>query len=69
MASWLSTTRSWWGMGRTGGSLHSLGAELENHEAVVDEVTCINPYDKKKGGVREIDTLQRMRNVKKCGKR
>jgi hypothetical protein len=38
--------------------LNTLGAELQNHVAVVDEVTCINPYDKKKGGVREIDTLQ-----------
>jgi hypothetical protein len=38
--------------------LHTLGAELDNRVAVVDEVTCINPYDRTKGGVREIDTLQ-----------
>jgi hypothetical protein len=38
--------------------LHSLGADLANHVAVVDEVTCINPYDKNKGGQREIDQLQ-----------
>jgi hypothetical protein len=38
--------------------LHTLGAHLHNRVAVVDEVTCINPYDRSKGGVREIDTLQ-----------
>ena len=38
--------------------LHTLGAELDSRVAVVDEVTCINPYDGSKGGVREIDTLQ-----------
>jgi hypothetical protein len=38
--------------------LQTLGADLKNHVAIVDEVTCINPYDKHKGGVREIDTLQ-----------
>jgi hypothetical protein len=38
--------------------LHTLGTELDNRVAVVDEVTCINPYDRSKGGVREIDTLQ-----------
>lgn len=38
--------------------LHTLGAELADRVAVVDEVTCINPYDRTKGGVREIDTLQ-----------
>jgi hypothetical protein len=38
--------------------LHTLGAGLPNRVAVVDEVTCINPYDRTKGGVREIDTLQ-----------
>jgi hypothetical protein len=38
--------------------LHTLGTQLENRVAVVDEVTCINPYDRSKGGVREIDTLQ-----------
>lgn len=38
--------------------LHTLGADVRNRVAVVDAVTCINPYDQKKGGVREIDTLQ-----------
>jgi hypothetical protein len=38
--------------------LRTLGSELDNRVAVVDEVTCINPYDHTKGGVREIDTLQ-----------
>jgi hypothetical protein len=38
--------------------LHTLGPDLKNHVAIVDEVTCINPYDRDKGGVREIDTLQ-----------
>jgi len=38
--------------------LHTLGPDLENHVAVVDEVTCINPYDRDKGGGREIDKLQ-----------
>jgi hypothetical protein len=38
--------------------LHSLGPDLGNHVAVVDEVSCVNPYDKFKGGVREIDQLQ-----------
>jgi hypothetical protein len=38
--------------------LHTLGAELDHRVAIVDEVTCINPYDRTKGGVREIDTLQ-----------
>ena len=38
--------------------LHTLGADIQDRVAVIDEVTCINPYDKKKGGVREIDTLQ-----------
>lgn len=38
--------------------LHTLGAQLAHRVAVVDEVTCINPYDRSKGGVREIDTLQ-----------
>jgi hypothetical protein len=39
--------------------LHTLGADIENRVAVVDEVTCVNPYDKNKGGGgREIDTLQ-----------
>jgi hypothetical protein len=39
--------------------LHTLGADLGMHVAVVDEVTCVNPYDRDKGnGGREIDTLQ-----------
>jgi hypothetical protein len=38
--------------------LHTLGPDLARHVAVVDEVPCINPYDRVKGGVREIDRLQ-----------
>jgi hypothetical protein len=39
--------------------LHTLGPDLDNRVAVVDEVTCVNPYDKDKGsGGREIDALQ-----------
>lgn len=39
--------------------LHTLGQDLDNRVAVVDEVTCVNPYDRDKGGGgREIDTLQ-----------
>jgi hypothetical protein len=37
--------------------LHTFGTELDNRVAVVDEVTCINPYDRSKGGAREIDPL------------
>ena len=38
--------------------LHTLGTDLRDRVAVIDEVTCVNPYDRAKGGVREIDTLQ-----------
>jgi hypothetical protein len=38
--------------------LSTLGPEIANRVAVVDEVSCMNPYDRAKGGVREIDTLQ-----------
>lgn len=39
--------------------LHTLGTDLERRVAVVDEVTCVNPYDKHKGaGGREIDMVQ-----------
>ena len=39
--------------------LHTLGPDLEGRVAVVDSVSCVNPYDKHKGsGGREIDTLQ-----------
>ena len=39
--------------------LRTLGPDIDNRVAVVDEVTCVNPYDKNKsGGGREIDTLQ-----------
>ena len=37
--------------------LHVMG-DVGRHVAVVDAVTCINPYDRSKGGVREIDRLQ-----------
>jgi hypothetical protein len=38
--------------------LSTLGPEIDYRVAVVDAVTCINPYDRAKGGVREIDRLQ-----------
>lgn len=38
--------------------LNSLGPDLENHVAIVDEITCVNPYDSTKGGNREIDRLR-----------
>jgi hypothetical protein len=37
--------------------LRTLGVDLEKHVAVVDEVPCINPNDRSKGGMREIDRL------------
>lgn len=38
--------------------LHAMGAELEGRVAIVDGVTCVNPHDRTKGGMREIDRLQ-----------
>lgn len=39
--------------------LHTLEPDVYKRVAVVDEVTCVNPYDKHKGsGGREIDTVQ-----------
>ena len=38
--------------------LHTLGPSLQDRVAIVDEITCINPRDTKKGGRREIDRLQ-----------
>ncbi len=38
--------------------LHAIGPDLEGHVAVVDEVSCLNPTDKGKGGRREIDRVQ-----------
>jgi hypothetical protein len=38
--------------------LRTLGADLAGHVAIVDEVSCVNPYDRSKGGAREIDRLQ-----------
>lgn len=37
--------------------LRTLGAESRMRVAIVDEVGCINPYDRVKGGAREIDRL------------
>jgi hypothetical protein len=45
--------------------LHVLGPDAKNRVAVVDEVTCINPYDSTKGGAREIDRLQSHEERKK----
>lgn len=38
--------------------LHALGPDIRDRVAVVDAVSCINPHDVAKGGVREIDLLQ-----------
>lgn len=38
--------------------LQSMGPDLTNRVAVVDEFTCVNPYDRAKGGEREIDRLR-----------
>jgi hypothetical protein len=40
----------WWFLG-------TLGPDLVGRVAVVDEVSCINPHDRSKGGRREIDRL------------
>ncbi|HEY1214909.1 MAG TPA: hypothetical protein VGE93_14865 [Bryobacteraceae bacterium] len=37
--------------------LHLLGPELENRVAIADEVSCVNPFDNRKGGQREMDRL------------
>ncbi len=41
----------WWFM-------DSLGTDIEGKVAIVDSITCINPSDRTKGGVRECDRLQ-----------
>jgi hypothetical protein len=38
--------------------LSTLGPDIANRVAIVDEITCVNPHDRTKGGVREIDRLQ-----------
>lgn len=38
--------------------LQTIGGCEQKRVAVVDEVTCVNPFDFTKGGVREIDRLQ-----------
>jgi hypothetical protein len=40
----------WWFM-------ESLGEDIEGKVAVIDAITCINPTDRSKGGVRECDRL------------
>ncbi len=37
--------------------LQTLGSDLAQHVAVVDEVSCVNPHDRSKGGHREIDRV------------
>ena len=37
--------------------LQTLGAQSRRRVAIADEVPCINPYDRDKGGAREIDRL------------
>lgn len=45
--------------------IDSLGSDIEGKVAVVDEVTCINPFVMtKKGGGREIDRLQSLQERK-----
>jgi hypothetical protein len=38
--------------------LHVFGPDLKGKVAVIDAVTCLNPQDEAKGGLREIDRLQ-----------
>ena len=45
------TGTDWWYM-------QVLGERLEGKVAIVDSITCINPHDRGKGGIREIDRLQ-----------
>jgi len=45
------TGTDWWYM-------HSLGEDCSGKIAIIDEVTCINPHDRSKGGQRECDRLQ-----------
>ena len=45
------TGTDWWFM-------ESLGNSIEGKVAIVDAITCINPLDRTKGGVRECDRLQ-----------
>lgn len=37
--------------------LHLLGPDLSNRVAIADEVSCVNPHDRKKNGRREIDRV------------
>ena len=37
--------------------LKTLGPDLHKRVAIVDEVPCVNPHDREKGGTREIDRL------------
>jgi hypothetical protein len=38
--------------------LDVLGPDLSGRVAVIDRITCVNPHEHTKGGVREIDTLE-----------
>lgn len=44
------TGTDWWFM-------QSLGERIEGKVAIVDAITCTNPFDRTKGGVRECDRL------------
>ena len=46
------------GMGTDWWFMQSLGKGLEGRVAIVDSVTCVNPFDRRKGGMREINRLQ-----------
>ena len=38
--------------------LHVLGTDIRGRVAVIDEIVCLNPHDRTKGRVREINRLQ-----------
>jgi hypothetical protein len=40
--------------------LHTMGTDLSGKVAVIDDIVCINPHERTKSGVREIDRLQPM---------
>lgn len=53
----------WWFM-------HTLGPDLRDRVAVIDNVACINPWDWwKRGGYREIDRLESRQQRQECWER
>ena len=49
--------------------LHVLGTDLRGRVAVIDEIVCLNPHDRTKGRVREINRLQPDEVRSESGKR